>query len=179
MRLAYTQRDAHDAHKPQFLKGIRATDWAGSPAALLCAALTRVCKPCPDRTPTTSADVMASPPIDWALAPLRPYYKCCGLPPGHDMIEFDKDCKWDNFMSPNFTAVRPYARVPKPVSIEATEASRWQVEAATSRQQQQQPTKPQPAHVQQPHVQQPQQQSQQQPAEVAPKGQEWPAFRGE
>ena len=59
---------------------------------------------------------MASPPIDWALAPLRPYYKCCGLPPGHDMIEFDKDCKWDNFMSPNFTGraalcARPKARV--------------------------------------------------------------------
>lgn len=26
------------------------------------------------------------------------------------MIEFDKDCKWDNFMSPNFTSARPYAR---------------------------------------------------------------------
>jgi hypothetical protein len=26
------------------------------------------------------------------------------------MIEFDKDCKWDNFMSPNFTSARPYTR---------------------------------------------------------------------
>ena len=128
----------------------------------------------------TCADVTASPPINWALAPLRPYYKCCGLPPGHDMIEFDKDCKWDNFMSPNFTALRPYARTPKPVSIEAADASRWQVEAATSRQQQQQPlpTKPQAAHVQQPHGQQ-QQLQQQAAAEAAPKGEEWPAFRGE
>ncbi len=52
VRLAYEQRDARDLFKPQFVKGIRPADWA---------------------------DVGAQPPIDWALAPMRPYYKCvCG-----------------------------------------------------------------------------------------------------
>jgi hypothetical protein len=149
VRLAYEQRDARDAHKPAFVKGIRPTDWA---------------------------DVTAAPPIDWSLTPLRPYYKCCGLPPGHDMIEFDKDCKWDNFMSPNFTAARPYARSPRPVSIETAAAARWQVEAAAAKQQKQpQQPKQQTAPVLQ------QQQRHEKPADAAAAkgGQEWPAFRGE
>ena len=40
------------------------------------------------------------------------------MPPGHDMIEFDKDCKWDNFMSPNYTSSRPFARPLKTWSSE-------------------------------------------------------------
>jgi hypothetical protein len=36
------------------------------------------------------------------------------------MIEFDKDCKWDNFMTPNFTASHPYARAPRRSSAEST-----------------------------------------------------------
>lgn len=35
------------------------------------------------------------------------------------MIEFDKDCKWDNFMTPNFTAVSLRARMQKARSIVA------------------------------------------------------------
>ena len=86
--------------------------------------------------------------------------RCCGLPPGHDMIEFDKDCKWDNFMTPNFTAARPYARAPKTLSIEAAAAdSQWQAEAAAK-----QHHAAQQRHQQQQHVvqQQPVQQQQQQ-----------------
>lgn len=49
--------------------------------------------------------VQNAPAIDWSLAPHRPYVKCCGLPEGHNMIEFDKDCSWENFMTPNFTAM--------------------------------------------------------------------------
>ena len=60
VRLAYEQRDARDLFKPQFVKGIRPADWA---------------------------DVGAQPPIDWALAPMRPYYKCvcgpCGMTPAN------------------------------------------------------------------------------------------------
>lgn len=49
--------------------------------------------------------VQNAAPIDWNLVPHRPYAKCCGLPEGHNMIEFDKDCHWENFMTPNFTAM--------------------------------------------------------------------------
>lgn len=57
VRLAYTHRDAADVHKPQFVKGIRKTDWA---------------------------DVQSSPPINWSLTPHRPYYKCAApLPSSH------------------------------------------------------------------------------------------------
>ncbi|BDA43762.1 Alpha-1,3-mannosyltransferase CMT1 [Coccomyxa sp. Obi] len=99
VRLAYTHRDANDVHKKEFVQGIRSTDWA---------------------------DVQSSAPIDWSLTPHRPYYKCCGLPPGHDMIEFDKDCKWDNFMSPNFTSARPYARLPQQKNWSSADAGRAQ-----------------------------------------------------
>lgn len=65
-------------YDPNFVKGIPVTDWA---------------------------EVAHSRPIDWSLAPLRPYYQCCGLKPGWDMVEWDKDCQWDNFMTPNYTAM--------------------------------------------------------------------------
>ena len=35
------------------------------------------------------------------------------------MIEFDKDCKWENIMSPNFTAIALRARTQRAHSIEA------------------------------------------------------------
>ena len=35
------------------------------------------------------------------------------------MIEFDKDCKWDNFMTPNFTAISLRTRSQRAHSIEA------------------------------------------------------------
>ena len=59
---------------------------------------------------TRWAEVEAAAAIDWNLVPHRPYTKCCGLPEGHNMIEFDKDCSWDNFMEPNYTALtlRPF-----------------------------------------------------------------------
>lgn len=45
------------------------------------------------------------------------------------MIEFDKDCKWDNFMSPNFTSARPYTRTQKawPVGTDRTQQKEWPV----------------------------------------------------
>ena len=49
--------------------------------------------------------VQHAAPIDWNLVPHRPYAMCCGLPKGHDMVEFDKDCHWESFMTPNFTAM--------------------------------------------------------------------------
>ena len=52
---------------------------------------------------TTWQEVAAAAPINRTLAPMRPYIKCCGLPEGHNMVEFDKDCVWDNFMTPNYT----------------------------------------------------------------------------
>lgn len=48
VRMAYTQVDALDVHKAEFVKGVRATDWA---------------------------DVQSSSRIDWTLTPHRPYYK--------------------------------------------------------------------------------------------------------
>ena len=54
VRLAYEQRDARDLFRPHFVRGIRPADWA---------------------------DVGAQPPIDWALAPMRPYYKCARVAP--------------------------------------------------------------------------------------------------
>jgi hypothetical protein len=48
VRHAYTRLDALDVHKPEFVRGIRYTDWA---------------------------DVQSSPRIDWSLTPHRPYYK--------------------------------------------------------------------------------------------------------
>ena len=95
------------------------------------------------------------------------------------MIEFDKDCKWDNFMAPNFTAARPYARAPRTLSIEAAAAdSHWQAEAAKEQhqaaQQRHHQQQRQQAVQQQPVPQQQQQQEQhwqqQQPPQV---------FRGE
>ncbi len=35
------------------------------------------------------------------------------------MIEFDKDCKWDNFMTPNYTAISLRTRSQRAHSIEA------------------------------------------------------------
>ncbi len=55
----------------------------------------------------TWGEVQAAKAIDWSLVPHRPFTQCCGLPEGHNMIEFDKDCFWDNFMYPNYTAKRP------------------------------------------------------------------------
>jgi len=55
-------------------------------------------------------EVQAAKAIDWSLVPHRPFTQCCGLPEGHNMIEFDKDCFWDNFMYPNYTAMRPTVR---------------------------------------------------------------------
>ena len=54
---------------------------------------------------TSWADVVQAPPIDMSRVPFRPYYQCCGLKPGNNMIEFDKDCGWDDFLTPNFTAM--------------------------------------------------------------------------
>lgn len=34
------------------------------------------------------------------------------------MVEFDKDCKWENFMTPNFTAISLRARTHKALSAE-------------------------------------------------------------
>ena len=48
VRLAYTYKDALDAHNAKFIKGIRMTDWA---------------------------DIQSSPGIDWSLTPHRPYSK--------------------------------------------------------------------------------------------------------
>ena len=96
--------------------------------------------------------------------------RCCGLPPGHDMIEFDKDCKWDNFMAPNFTAARPYARAPKTLSIEAAAAdSQWQAEAAAKQHQ----------AAQQRRHQQPRQQGVQQQPVPQQQPQQPQVFRGE
>lgn len=58
----------------------------------------------------TWGEVQAAKAIDWSLVPHRPFTQCCGLPEGHNMIEFDKDCFWDNFMYPNYTAMRPTVR---------------------------------------------------------------------
>lgn len=60
--------------------------------------------------------------IDFLIGAVDYVRRCCGLPPGHDMIEFDKDCKWDNFMTPNFTALHPFAHRSKNWSIEAAKA---------------------------------------------------------
>ena len=54
---------------------------------------------------TSWADVTSAPPIDTSLTPFRPFSQCCGLRPGNNMIEFDKDCGWENFVTPNFTAM--------------------------------------------------------------------------
>ena len=78
VRQAYEAIDAMDLYNNASVKGLPFASWAS---------------------------VQASPKIDWRLVPLRPFVQCCGLPVGHDMIEFDKDCFWDNFMSPNFTAM--------------------------------------------------------------------------
>lgn len=66
-------------YDPKFVQGVPLTDWA---------------------------DIAHSRPIDWRMAPFRPYYQCCGLKPGWDMVEWDKDCQWDNFLTPNYTAMR-------------------------------------------------------------------------
>lgn len=62
-------------------------------------------KSVPDLPYISWAEVAGAPAVNWDLVPHRPYSKCCGLPEGHNMIEFDKDCFWDNFMQPNFTAM--------------------------------------------------------------------------
>ena len=54
---------------------------------------------------TSWADVTRAPPIDSSLMPFRPYTQCCGLKPGHDMVDFAHDCRWENVMSPNFTGM--------------------------------------------------------------------------
>jgi hypothetical protein len=61
VRLAYTHRDAADVYKPQFVKGIRKTDWA---------------------------DVQSSPPINWSLTPHRPYYKCAAPGPSYHIRQY-------------------------------------------------------------------------------------------
>ena len=73
---AYKVSDARDLYDDTFVRDVPALDWAA---------------------------VSQAPPIDRSLSPLRPYYWCCGLKPGHNMIDFDKDCAWDNFMTPNYT----------------------------------------------------------------------------
>ncbi|KAK9812593.1 hypothetical protein WJX72_000003 [[Myrmecia] bisecta] len=78
VRQAYRHRDAVDLYDPAFVVGMKTTQWA---------------------------DVVRGAQIDWDLVPLRPYYKCCSLKPGANMIEFDKDCHWDNFLTPNYTAM--------------------------------------------------------------------------
>ncbi|KAK9827326.1 hypothetical protein WJX81_005222 [Elliptochloris bilobata] len=70
VRQAYNQRDAADAYKATYVPGIPHTIWA---------------------------DVAAAPSIDWQAAPLRAHYQCCGLPAGHDMVDFGKDCAWDSY----------------------------------------------------------------------------------
>ena len=73
---AYKVSDARDLYDDTLVKDVPALDWAA---------------------------VSRAPQIDRTLSPLRPYYWCCGLKPGHNMIDFDKDCAWDNFMTPNYT----------------------------------------------------------------------------
>ena len=49
VRQAYTPLDAGDLYDAEHVVGVNITDWA---------------------------DVAAAPKIDWALTPLRPFYKC-------------------------------------------------------------------------------------------------------
>ena len=74
---AYLARDAMDLFNTDFVKDLPITDWL---------------------------EVSSAPPVNRTLAPLRPYIKCCGLKEGANMIEFDKDCAWDNFLAPNYTS---------------------------------------------------------------------------
>lgn len=78
VRQAYDALDAMDLYSNVSVKGLPFASWA---------------------------IVKAAARINWGLVPHRPYVQCCGLPAGHNMIEFDKDCFWDNFMYPNYTAM--------------------------------------------------------------------------
>ena len=79
-------KDARDLYDDTMVRGVPVLDWAA---------------------------VQQAPPIDRALSPMRPYFWCCGLKPGHNMIDFDKDCSWDNFAAPNFTdAAMPFPSPP-------------------------------------------------------------------
>lgn len=55
--------------------------------------------------PSLWAEVTQAPPVDWKLVPFRPFSQCCGLKPGNNMVEFEKDCDWENVMYPNYTAM--------------------------------------------------------------------------
>lgn len=55
--------------------------------------------------PTLWSEVTQAAPVDWKLVPFRPFSQCCGLKPGNNMIEFDKDCAWEDVMYPNYTAL--------------------------------------------------------------------------
>lgn len=70
---------------------------------------------------TTWHEVASALPIDRKLAPMRPYIQCCGLPEGHNMVEFNKDCAWDNFMAPNYTLPSmPFSLPDSPASNAST-----------------------------------------------------------
>ena len=68
------------------------------------------------------------------LEEMQAMCRCCGLPEGHDMIDFDKDCKWDNFMTPNFTSVALRTRTQRAHSTEVRPALS-QPQAVSSQQQ--------------------------------------------
>eukprot|EP00884_Botryococcus_braunii_P015546 jgi/Botrbrau1/2675/Bobra.0203s0021.2 len=78
VRQAYRPRDVKVLYDSDFVQGVPVTDWA---------------------------DILHSRPVNWRMTGLRPYYQCCGLKPGWDMVEWDKDCQWDNFLTPNYTAM--------------------------------------------------------------------------
>lgn len=89
---AYNVRDARDLYDSNTVQGLPVLDWG---------------------------TLAKAPPIDRTLSPLRPYYQCCGLKPGHNMIDFAEDCGWDNFMAPNYTdPAMPFAA---PVADNATQ----------------------------------------------------------
>ena len=89
---AYNARDARDLYDSNMVQGLPVLDWAS---------------------------LAKAPAIDRTLSPLRPYYQCCGLKPGHNMIDFAEDCGWDNFMAPNYTdPALPFAA---PVADNATQ----------------------------------------------------------
>jgi hypothetical protein len=66
---AYNPLDAADAYEARYVPGVPATAWR---------------------------DVAAAPGIEWRGVPLRARHQCCGLPAGHDMVDFGKDCSWDS-----------------------------------------------------------------------------------
>lgn len=80
---AYNHRDAMDAYKERYVPGIPRTAWG---------------------------DVATGAATDWAAVPAHAHYQCCGLPAGHDMVDFGTDCAWDSYMpaAVNMTSFRSW-----------------------------------------------------------------------